>query len=88
MLPQALKRMVPPLTSELTAVTKETSLLYVIGVSEVLAAAKQAGASTYKQLDAFLVAAALYLVVTLSMSLLSRRLERRFGKSERQGVDL
>ena len=85
-LPQAFKRMIPPLTSELIALTKETSLLWAIGVVELTAAAKQAGASSYKYLDAFLVAACLYLCITIPLSILARGLERRLGKSERSGV--
>jgi len=86
--PQAFKRMIPPLTGELIALTKESSLLYLIGVVEMMAVAKQVGADTYKNFEAFLVVAALYLTLTVPLSLLARRLERRLKRSERRGVHL
>ncbi len=84
--PQALKRMVPPLTGELIALTKESSLLFFIGLAEMMAAARQVGADTYRMFEAFLVVACLYLTITIPLSLLARRLERRLARSERTGV--
>jgi polar amino acid transport system permease protein len=87
-LPQAFKRMIPPLTGELIALTKESSLLYAIGVVEMMTVAKQAGKDSYRYLEAFLVVAGMYLVLTVPLSLLARRLERRLKRSERTGVHL
>ncbi len=87
-LPQAFKRMIPPLTSELIALTKETSLLWIIGVFELTAAAKGTGAHTYAYLEAFLVAAGMYLCITIPLSFLARNLERRLGYEARMGVHL
>jgi polar amino acid transport system permease protein len=86
--PQAFKRMIPPLTGELIALTKESSLLFFIGVMELMARGRQVGADTYRQFESFLVVAAVYLSVTIPLSLLARRLERRLGKSARTGVSL
>lgn len=87
-LPQAFKRMIPPLTSELIALTKETSLLWSIGIFELTAAAKATSASTYKSMEAFLVAAGMYLCITIPLSFLARHLERRLGYEARMGVHL
>jgi polar amino acid transport system permease protein len=84
--PQAFKRMIPPLTGELIALTKESSLLFFIGVMELMARGRQVGADTYRQFESFLVVAVVYLSVTIPLSLLARRLERRMGKSTRTGV--
>lgn len=86
--PQAFKRMIPPLTGELIALTKESSLLFAIGVVEMMAVARQVGADTYRNFEAFLVVAAMYLTLTVPLSLLARRLERRLKRSERTGVHL
>jgi len=86
--PQAFKRMIPPLTGELIALTKESSLLFAIGVVEMMAVARQVGADTYRNFEAFLVVAAMYLTITVPLSLLARRLERRLKRSERTGVHL
>ena len=87
-LPQALRRMIPPLTSELINVVKDSSLLMIIGVGELMYSARTAGAATYEYFEAFLLATAAYLVVTISLSMLTRHLERRLGRTERQGVYL
>jgi len=87
-LPQAFKRMIPPLTGELIALTKESSLLYAIGVIELTYVAEQVGLKTTGGFEAYLAAAAIYLAVTIPLSLLARRLERRLGKSARSGVSL
>jgi len=86
--PQAFKRMIPPLTGELIALTKESSLLYTIGLVEMTAVARQVGADTYKFLEASLIVAAMYLTLTVPLSLLARQLERRLKRSERTGVHL
>ena len=87
-LPQAFRRMIPPLTGEFIALTKESSLLFAIGVLEMMSAARQVGADTYRNFEAYLVVAALYLCLTVPLSLLARRLERRLGSGHRTGVDL
>ena len=86
--PQAVRRMIPPLTSELIALTKESSLLFYIGFAELMFSARQAGASTTRTFEAFLVVALFYLCVTIPLSLLSRRLERRLGRSAPVGAHL
>jgi polar amino acid transport system permease protein len=86
--PQAFKCMIPPLTGELIALTKESSLLYAIGVVELMAAGRQAGADTYKTFEAYLVVAGFYLLVTIPLSLLARRLERVLGTTQAAGAHL
>lgn len=78
-LPQCVRRMVPPLAGEAVSLVKESSLLSVIGVAEVTAAAKNLGAASYDYFAAYLPLAALYLCVTLPLAWLSRRLERRLA---------
>jgi len=82
-LPQAVKRMIPPLTGELIALVKESSLLFAIGVTEMMFAARQIAAKTYKSFEPYLVVAAMYLTITIPLSLVARRLERRLGRSSR-----
>ncbi len=80
-LPQATKRMIPPLTGELIALTKESSLLFYIGVVELMSVSRQTGIRTYATFEAYLVVALFYLCVTFPLSLLARRLERRLGQA-------
>lgn len=87
-LPQALKRMIPPLTGELIALTKESSLLFFIGIVELFAVASQAGADTYLYLEAYFVAGLLYLLINLPLSLLSRGLEKKLSTAQKAGGHL
>jgi polar amino acid transport system permease protein len=76
-LPQCLRRMTPPLAGEGVSLVKESSLLSAIGVAELTYEAKGLQSAHYATFEAFLPLAALYLAVTLPLSWLSRRLERR-----------
>jgi polar amino acid transport system permease protein len=84
--PQAFRRMIPPLTGELIALTKESSLLFTIGLTEMMFAARVVATKTYNPFEAYLVVAAMYLTLTVPLSFLARRLERRLGRSSRAGV--
>lgn len=77
-LPQALRRMVPPQVSQLITLIKDTSLAFVIGTHELLNKAKilYSGFET-GPLQALIVAAVMYFIINFSLSLLSRRLEVR-----------
>jgi len=77
-LPQSVRSMIPPLTGEAVSLVKESSLLSVIGVAEMTYHAKGL-ASQGDTFAAYLPLAALYLLVTLPLSWLTRRLERRLG---------
>lgn len=77
-LPQSVRRMIPPLTGEAVSLVKESSLLSVIGVGEMTYYAKSIAAKG-DTFAAYLPLAALYLLVTLPLSWLTRRLERRLG---------
>jgi polar amino acid transport system permease protein len=79
LLPQALRRMLPPMTGELATLVKDSSLLYVIGVSELTKHAYDAYNDTSKSFEVFLPLAVLYLSITFPLSLLSRGLERRLA---------
>jgi polar amino acid transport system permease protein len=56
---------------------KDSSLLSAISVAELTMAARGVYANTYKTFEVFLPLALLYLVLTLPLSLLARRLEAR-----------
>ncbi|HWC13249.1 MAG TPA: amino acid ABC transporter permease [Actinomycetota bacterium] len=79
-LPQAIRRVIPPLTNEFVILIKDTSLVFVIGLTfqqrELLAVGRDAFAETFNSTP-FMAAAALYLVVTLPMIRLVTYLENR-----------
>jgi polar amino acid transport system permease protein len=78
-IPQALRRALPGTTGQLVSLIKDSSLLSVIGIEELVQKVKIMNAATYKPLEGFLPLAVAYLIVTLPLSYLARRLERRFA---------
>jgi polar amino acid transport system permease protein len=79
-IPQAFKIVLPPLTNEIILLTKDTSLVYVLGVtSSTIELTKFAGDSLNTRVNPtpLVVAGLLYLVITLPLSQLVRGLERR-----------
>lgn len=77
-LPQGLRRMVPPTVSQCIALLKDTSLTIAIGATELMYAARVVYASQTKYMVPTLILVALmYFVINYSLSLLSRRLEAK-----------
>jgi len=76
-LPQAMRSILPPLAGQFASLIKDSSLLSIIGISELTFAAQQVASATYGTIEALLPLAPLYLILTLPVSLLSRFLEKR-----------
>lgn len=79
-IPQAIKRVIPPLTNEFVAMLKDSSLLSIIAVPELLRNARQLMGTKANVWSPFLGAALIYLVLTLPLTRLAYVLERRFAK--------
>lgn len=62
-LPQALRIAIPPWSNEASTVIKDSSLVYAIGVAEVLRRAQMIGARSFQMLLAFSIAALIYFVL-------------------------
>lgn len=77
-LPQMLRVTLPSLTNELTALVKETSILMVIGVAELTKVGKDIVARELDPMTIYLAAAALYLAITTSLSLLAQFTQKRW----------
>lgn len=81
-LPQAFKRIVPPLVSEFIVLIKDSSLVSVIGAAELLRRSRILGARFYNYMLPLLLATVMYLTMTLLISSLARRLEARLSVSD------
>jgi len=82
-LPQAFRIVIPPLTNEIILLTKDSSLAYVLGVTkDTIELTKYANdaLNLYVNPTPLVVAGLLYLAVTLPLSQLVRRLERRAAR--------
>ncbi|AJY68947.1 amino acid ABC transporter permease [Geobacter sulfurreducens] len=76
--PQAFRQTLPPLAGQFASIVKDSSLLSIIAVSEFTLNAQEVNAFTYSTLESYLPLAIGYLAITLPISLLSRRLEKKF----------
>ncbi len=76
-LPQALRRALPPLTGQTVALVKDSALLSIISIFELTFQAQKIVSDTFMTFEIWFTAAALYLIVTCTLSALSRALERR-----------
>ncbi|TPI13419.1 amino acid ABC transporter permease [Mesorhizobium sp. B4-1-3] len=76
-LPQLFRIIIPPMVNEFTMLVKASSILSVITVVELTRTAQNIMNVTYRPVEAFMVAAALYFVVLFAFSLLVGRLERQ-----------
>ncbi|MEU2789789.1 amino acid ABC transporter permease [Streptomyces sp. NPDC007100] len=83
-IPQAFRIVLPPLTNELILLTKDSSLVYLLGLSLgqfELANFGRDALNEHKSLTPILIAGLLYLVITLPLGQLVRRLEARTAKA-------
>lgn len=74
-LPQAFRRMVPALVNEGITLIKDSSLVSAIGLAELALAARTVAGAYSRYWEPYLAISAVYLVLTLALSLLARRLE-------------
>jgi glutamate transport system permease protein len=78
-LPQAVRSVIPPLGSLFIALTKNTSVAFLISVTELTGTADKIATDTARPIPAFIGAAIAYLILTLSASALLGPLERRLA---------
>lgn len=77
-MPQAFKRILPPLGNEFIAMLKESSLVAVIGYEELTRSGQLIIARTYSAFEIWLSVAFIYLIMTLTISQFVAWLERRY----------
>src|SRR4051794_1357383 len=85
-LPQAARVVVPPLGNEFITMLKQTSLLSVIGVTELFRTSSDINSADFKTFEIFTVAALWYLLLTSVWALVQHWIERRLARSERAVV--
>lgn len=78
-IPQAVRRALPGTTGQMVSLIKDSSLLSVIGIEELVQKVRIMNSSSYTALEGYLPLALAYLVVTLPLSWYAKKLERRFA---------
>ncbi|HQY90239.1 MAG: amino acid ABC transporter permease [Caldilinea sp.] len=82
-LPQAIRRVLPPLGNDFIAMLKDSSLVSVLGVPDITQMGKVYAASTFLYFETYNIVAFLYLTMTIVLSLLVRWLERKMPQHVR-----
>jgi len=83
-MPQALRIAVPSMSNTLISLIKDTSLVSVITMTELMLSTKEVIATTFRPLPLYLAAAAIYWILSLAFEQLQRFAEQRLNRAHRQ----
>ena len=78
-LPQALRRILPPLAGQFISLIKDSSLLGIIAIRELTKATREAVSASLQPFEVYFLLMALYLVLTFSLSMVVQRMEKRMA---------
>ena len=78
--PQAIRTMIPSIINQYIITLKDTSILSVIGFSELTNVGKTIMGNTFKALQTWIIIGIMYMVVIVTLSKLSKKLERRINR--------
>ncbi|WP_064199798.1 amino acid ABC transporter permease [Brevibacillus brevis] len=81
-LPQALKRSIPPLGNQFILSLKESSLAAFIAMDELFSLARRLSAETFDEMTYFLIVALYYLVIVMAFTFVVHIMEKRLAKGE------
>jgi polar amino acid transport system permease protein len=82
-LPQAVRIVIPAIGNEFIAMIKDSSLVSILAVEELLFRARLVGQQNFRSLEALIIAAAIYWILTIAFSQVQQRLERRLARGDR-----
>ncbi|WLH12728.1 amino acid ABC transporter permease [Pseudomonas hefeiensis] len=80
-LPQAMRTIIPPTTNQFISMLKDSSLISVMGVWEVMFLAQSYGRSSYRYIEMLTTAAIIYWLMSIALELIQARMERHYGKA-------
>ena len=79
-MPQALRTILPPLGNDFVAMVKDSSLVSVLGVADITQMGKVYASGSFRFFETYSIVAYIYLMLTVSLSLALRALERRLRR--------
>jgi len=80
-LPQALRRILPPLAGQFISLIKDSSLLGIVAIRELTKAAREIVSASLQPFEVYFLAAILYLLLTFTLSMAVQKLEKRMATS-------
>ena len=83
-LPQAMRVIIPPTGNQFIAMLKDSSLVSVLGVWELMYLARTLGQTEFRHIEMLITASMIYWALSIGLELVQARIERRFGRSLRR----
>ncbi|SMF68768.1 amino acid ABC transporter membrane protein, PAAT family [Tistlia consotensis] len=83
-LPQAMKLIVPPTGNQFIAMLKDSSLVSVMGVLELMYLARTQGRAGFRYFEMLITAAVIYWIISFCFEMIQARIERHYGKADRR----
>ncbi|PIE72511.1 MAG: ABC transporter permease [Deltaproteobacteria bacterium] len=81
-LPQAFKKILPPLSGQFISLIKDSSLVSIIAITDLTKSGREIITSTFATFEVWLVVAAMYLLITSVLSQIVYYMERRYAVSD------
>ncbi|WP_243290178.1 amino acid ABC transporter permease [Bacillus sp. FJAT-47783] len=81
-IPQAMKNILPALMNEFITLTKESAIVTIIGVQDVMRSAYIVGGNTYRYIEPLIIAGAIYYVLVIILTFIGRWIEGRMRRSD------
>jgi polar amino acid transport system permease protein len=82
-LPQALRIVIPPIGNEFIAMTKDSSLVYLMGVWEILFRSSKIGRQYFRNFETLVIAAAFYWIMQIILQYIQSKVETRLARGDR-----
>ncbi|TGQ81340.1 MAG: amino acid ABC transporter permease [Mesorhizobium sp.] len=82
-LPQAMRVIIPPTGNQFIAMLKDSSLVSVVGVWEIMYLARTMGQTEFRHIEMLITASMIYWILSIALEFGQAYLERRFGRSGR-----
>jgi polar amino acid transport system permease protein len=80
-LPQAVRTVFPPLSNDFVSMVKDSSLVSVLGVADITQMAKVYAAGSFRFFETYSIVAYIYLILTVGLSLVLRRIEKAMRRA-------
>ena len=83
-LPQAMRVIVPPTGNQFIAMLKDSSLVSVVGVWEIMYLARTQGQTEFRHIEMLITASMIYWILSIGLEYLQSRIEERFGRFDKR----
>ena len=82
-IPQAIKNILPALANEFITLVKESAIISIVGITDIMFVAGTVANATYKSLETYLFAALIYFVITFTLSRVIGYFEKKLSNTEK-----